>query len=145
MKQNQETKSEPRKEKSKTKETGLSASEKKRLEELKSILAGTNKKQKTADTAQKSITFQKMYRDGICQVKRHVYSKMVEFYDINYKLLEEEEQGDILEDYSKLLNYFDPEVKFQLFFNLRIRIQLQNIIIRKDFHHPDFNRGCPCS
>jgi len=121
LKQKQETKSEPRKEKSKTKETGLSASEKRRLEELKSILAGTNKKQKTADTAQKSITFQKMYRDGICQVKHHVYSKMVEFYDINYKLLEEEEQGDILEDYSKLLNYFDPEVKFQLFlFNRKV-------------------------
>ena len=121
MKQKQEKKSETQKEKRKQEKEGLSASEKKRLKELKSTLAGTNKKQKTPDTAQKSITFQKMYRDGICQVKRHEYSKMVEFYDINYKLLEEEEKGDILEDYSKLLNYFDPEIKFQLFlFNRKV-------------------------
>ena len=91
------------------------------MREVKSILAGTNKKQKIPDTAQKSITFQKMYRDGICLVKGHEYSKMVEFYDINYKLLEDEEKGDILEDYSKLLNYFDPEIKFQLFlFNRKV-------------------------
>ena len=46
---------------------------------------------------------------------------MVEFYDINYDLLEVQDQGLILEDYSKLINYFDPSVKFQLFlFNRRV-------------------------
>ena len=40
------------------------------------------------DTAQKTITFKKMYRDGICQVASGYYTKMVEFFDINYDLLE---------------------------------------------------------
>ena len=65
------------------------------------------------DTAQKTITFKKMFRDGICQVTHNFYTKMVEFYDINYDLLEVEDQGDILEEYSKLINYFDPSIKFE--------------------------------
>lgn len=103
------------------KEAGLNTLEKKRLKKLKRILTKINKEKKTMDTAQKSIPFQKIYQDGICRVTRHVYSKMVEFYDINYMLLEEEQKGDILEDYSRILNYFDPEVKFQLFlFNRKV-------------------------
>ena len=49
-----------------------------------------------------------MYRDGICQVTDTYFTKMVEFFDINYDLLEVEDQADILEEYSKLINYFDP-------------------------------------
>jgi type IV secretory pathway VirB4 component len=46
---------------------------------------------------------------------------MVEFYDINYELLEVEDKADILEQYSKLINYFDPSVTFELFlFNRRV-------------------------
>ena len=56
-----------------------------------------------------------MYRDGICQVADTYYTKMVEFFDINYDLLEVEDQADILEEYSKLINYFDPSIRFQLF------------------------------
>ena len=92
-----------------------------KIKELNKEMAGTDAKSKTPDTAQKTITFEKMYRDGICKVSSNHYSKMVEFYDINYDLLEVQDQGLILEDYSKMLNYFDPSVKFQLFlFNRRV-------------------------
>lgn len=92
-----------------------------KIKELNKEMAGTDAKSKTPDTAQKTITFEKMYRDGICKVSSNHYSKMVEFYDINYDLLEVQDQGLILEDYSKLINYFDPSVKFQLFlFNRRV-------------------------
>ena len=47
---------------------GLTFAERKRLAELKHRLAGTNKNEKKPITAQQTITFQKMYRDGICQV-----------------------------------------------------------------------------
>ena len=94
---------------------GLSFSEKKRLRELKSTLAGNDKKAEIPDTAQKTITFKKMYRDGICQVSSGHYTKMVEFFDINYDLLEIEDQGEILEQYSRLINYFDPSIRFELF------------------------------
>ena len=103
---------------------GLTLSEKKRLAELRRVLAGNSKEQAKPDTAQKTITFKKMYRDGICQVADSYYTKMVEFYDINYDLLEVEDQADILEEYSKLINYFDPSIKFQLFlFNRQVSEQ----------------------
>ena len=104
--------------------SGLTFSEKKRLAELKRTLAGNSKQQAKPTTAQKTITFQKMYRDGICQVTNTFFTKMVEFYDINYDLLEIEDQGDILEEYSKLINYFDPSIKFELFlFNRQVSEQ----------------------
>ena len=104
--------------------SGLTFSEKKRLAELKRTLAGESKQQSKPTTAQKTITFKKMYRDGICQVTNTFFTKMVEFYDINYDLLEVEDQGDILEEYSKLINYFDPSIKFELFlFNRQVSEQ----------------------
>lgn len=105
----------PQKNKQTPEKAGLTFSEKKRLAELRRVLAGNSKEQAKPDTAQKTITFKKMYRDGICQVADNYYTKMVEFYDINYDLLEVEDQADILEEYSKLINYFDPSIKFQLF------------------------------
>ena len=100
---------------------GLTFSEKKRLMELRRILSGNGKEKEMPDTAQKTITFEKMYRDGICQVTRTYFTKMVEFFDINYDLLEIEDRGYILEEYSKLINYFDPSIKFQLFlFNRQV-------------------------
>ena len=65
-----------------------------------------------------------MFKDGICQVTHHFYTRMVQFYDINYELLEVEDKAYILELYSKLINYFDPSVKFEVFlFNRRVNEQ----------------------
>ena len=75
---------------------GLSFSERKRLMELKRTLSGNSKKQEKPTTAQNTITFKKMFQDGICQVTSTFYTKMVEFFDINYDLLEIEDQGEIL-------------------------------------------------
>ncbi len=106
-------------------QAGLSFSEKKRLHELKRTLAGNDKKQEKPDTAQKTITFRKMYRDGICQVDGAFYTKMVEFFDVNYELLEVEDQGEVLEEYSRLINYFDPSIRFSLFlFNRQVNEQV---------------------
>lgn len=63
----------------------------KRLKELQRTLAGNHKEQEKPTTAQNTITFKKMFRDGICQVTSDFYIKMVEFYDINYDLLEIED------------------------------------------------------
>ena len=104
--------------------TGLNFSEKKRLKSLKTELSGNGKKKEKTDTAQKTITFRKMFRDGICQVTSSYYTKMVEFFDINYDLLEIEDQGEILEGYSRLINYFDPSVHVELFlFNRQVNEQ----------------------
>ncbi len=106
-------------------EAGLSFAEKKRLHELKRTLAGNDKRQEKPDTAQKTITVKKMYRDGICQVDDTFYTKMGEFLDVNDELLEIEDQGEVLEEYSKLINYFDPSIRFSLFlFNRQVNEQM---------------------
>ena len=56
-----------------------------------------------------------MYKDGICKVRKSYYTKMIEFFDLNYVLLDEDERADILGLYSQLINYFDPSIGFQIF------------------------------
>ena len=86
------------------------------------------------------ITFKKMFRDGICQVTSDFYTKMVEFYDINYDLLEIEDQGEILEEYSKLINYFDPSVRFELvLFNRQVNEQMLTEQFDIPWQEDDFN------
>ncbi len=85
------------------------------IEQFKKFLYGQGKPQEIPHTAQDTIPFKKMYRDGVCRVTDKYYTKMVEFYDINYDLLEVEDQSDILEIYSRFINYFDPSINIQLF------------------------------
>lgn len=94
----------------------LPKEDKKRLINLLQYEAGVTKEQRLMNTAQKSIPFEKMYENGICKVSGNFYAKIIKFEDINYELLELEERGQILEDYSKLINYFDPSIKFQFFY-----------------------------
>lgn len=130
----------PQKDRQTPEKAGLTFSEKKRLAELKRILAGNSREQAKPDTAQKTITFKKMYRDGVCQVADTYYTKMVEFFDINYDLLEVEDQADILEEYSKLINYFDPSIKFQLFlFNRQVSEQALAEQFDTPLQDDDFN------
>lgn len=70
-----------------SKSGGLTFSEKKRLIQLKHILSGKSNEKEKPTTAQKTITFEKMFRDGICQVSHRYYTKMVEFFDISALIL----------------------------------------------------------
>ncbi len=90
-------------------------SKEKLADRIKKFLYGAGKPKEIPSTAQDTIPFKKMYPDGICKVTDQYYTKMVEFYDINYDLLEIEDQSDILEVYSKFINYFDPSIGIQLF------------------------------
>ena len=84
MKQKPKAKPQGSKGKNTKPKAGLSFSEKKRLKELQRTLAGNHKEQEKPTTAQNTITFKKMFRDGICQVTSEFYTKMVEFYQITY-------------------------------------------------------------
>ena len=123
-----------------SKSGGLTFSEKKRLIQLKHILSGKSNEKEKPTTAQKTITFEKMFRDGICQVSHRYYTKMVEFFDINYELLEVDDQADILAQYSKLINYFDPSVKFELMlFNRQVNEQMLTEQFDIPWQEDDFN------
>jgi hypothetical protein len=67
-------------------------------------------------TAQQSIPYREMYRDGICRVNDRLYTKTVVFNDINYHLAQNEDKTQIFENYCDFLNYFDSSVSVQLSF-----------------------------
>ena len=72
---------------------------------------------KTApQTAQQSIPYREMYKDGICRVKDRLYTKTITFGDINYQLAQNEDKTQIFEGYCDFLNYFDNTVTVQLSF-----------------------------
>ncbi|MBR3461740.1 MAG: conjugal transfer protein TraE, partial [Clostridiales bacterium] len=95
--------------------TGLTLSEHLKLKKLKKELSGDATQSGKQISTQQTITFDKMYKDGICKVRKNYYTKMIEFNDINYVLLDEDERADILGLYSQLINYFDPSINFQIF------------------------------
>ena len=67
-------------------------------------------------SAQKSIAYREMGRDGICRVEGKAYSKTIRFYDINYQLAQNEDKNAIFENWCDFLNYFDSSICFQLSF-----------------------------
>lgn len=95
--------------------SGLTFKEFIRLKKLKKSLADGTIDTGNQISSQKTITFDKMYRDGTCRAGKGYYTRMIEFTDINYVLLDEEEQKDILGLYSQFINYFDPSIHFQVF------------------------------
>ena len=101
--------------------TGLTFQEWKRHRQLKQQLSGKGSDSNIPDTAQKTITFEKIFQDGICKVREGFYTKMVEFDDLNYCLQDVEDQAEILGLYSQLINYFEPGIHFQVFlFNRQV-------------------------
>ena len=67
-------------------------------------------------TAQQSIPFNQMFKDGICKVDENYYTKTVQFFDINYQLAQNEDKTAIFENYCDFLNYFDSSITVQLSF-----------------------------
>jgi Type IV secretory pathway, VirB4 components len=80
---------------------------------LMQTLFGTKK---PPETAQQSIPFREMHRDGICRVDNKLYTKTVTFGDINYQLAQNEDKTQIFESYCDFLNYFDSTISVQLSF-----------------------------
>ena len=80
-----------------------------------SLLFGKGRKSAPA-TAQETIPYVAMHRDGICEMPDGTYSKTIVFGDINYQLAQPEDQQNIFNRYCKFLNYFDSSLGVQLSF-----------------------------
>ena len=97
----------------------MSANRKMTKEQQKQIdaaVARAKHKDKKQMSAQDSIPFQRMFKDGICRVTDNYYTKTVKFLDINYQLNSNEDKNAIFDSWCDFLNYFDSSVKFQLSF-----------------------------
>jgi len=68
-------------------------------------------------SSQDTLPYLRMFRDGLCEVEPGLYSRSIQFYDINYRLSKDESKSRIFNQYCSLLNSIDTSVSFQLFFN----------------------------
>jgi len=80
------------------------------------------KKRRGPQSAQQTIPYREMLRDGICKVREGFYTKTIEYEDINYSVASSDDQATIFDGYCAFLNYFDSALPFQLsFINHRSR------------------------
>lgn len=114
----------------------------------KAVGSTMNGSQKKADkkaeekrlSAQKSIPYREMARDGICRVQDKYYSKTIRFYDINYQLAQNEDKNAIFENWCDFLNYFDSSIHFQLsFINHHSNMQEFESVIQIKPQHDAFD------
>lgn len=71
---------------------------------------------KTPQTAQQTIPYKNIYPDGICQATDKLFTKTIQFQDINYQLAQNEDKTAIFEGWCDFLNFFDSSIYFQFSF-----------------------------
>ena len=94
------------------------------MQKAKSPKRGPGKaaNRKAVLSAQQTIPYLVMHPDGVCQLPGGLYTKTVEYEDINYSVASTEDQTAIFSGWSSFLNYFDSSLPFQLsFINRRSR------------------------
>ena len=67
-------------------------------------------------TAQQTIPYREIFKDGICRVNDRLYTKSMEYEDINYQLAQADDQSAIFDGYCAFLNSFDSSLSLQLSF-----------------------------
>ena len=85
-------------------------------------------KGRAALSAQQTIPYLSMHPDGVCKLPGGLYTKTVEYEDINYSVASTEDQTAIFSGWSSFLNYFDSSLPFQLSFTM-------TTINLKDFYY----------
>ena len=81
----------------------------------KNVAAAKGKGRATL-SAQQTIPYLSMHPDGVCKLPGGLYTKTVEYEDINYSVASTEDQTAIFSGWSSFLNYFDSSLPFQLSF-----------------------------
>ena len=69
--------------------------------------AAAKGKGRAALSAQQTIPYLSMHPDGVCKLPGGLYTKTVEYEDINYSVASTEDQTAIFSGWSSFLNYFD--------------------------------------
>ena len=94
----------------------LSTAEKKQIAALIRQAKGDSKKH----TAQQTIPYEIMYPDGICRLAGKLYSKSIEFFDINYQLAQPDDKTATFEALCDFYNSLDSSIGLQLTFVNRV-------------------------
>jgi len=104
------------------------------------ILARIFGRKDKPQTAQQTIPYREMYKDGICRVNDRLFNKTVAYEDINYQLAQNDDKTAIFESYCDFLNYFDSSISIQLtFINQQANIKEFQQTIDIPDQRDDFN------
>ncbi len=87
----------------------LTRAERKQIEQIRAQVA----KPKHPQSAQQTIPYLRMYPDGVCRVTDKLYSKTVQFYDINYQQAQDSDKDAIFGGWSGIQNFYQPGVHIQ--------------------------------
>lgn len=90
--------------------SNLTSGKRRRVEKTIAAAKGDPNK---PESVQASIPYLAMYPDGVCRVTERLYSKTLEFSDVNYMLADKDEQTAIFEGLCDFYNYFDPSISVQ--------------------------------
>jgi len=91
-------------------------------------------------SVQSLIPYTAMFRDGICRISNHQYSKMIAFSDINYETEDDNVHAGIFDAWCDFLNYFDSSVTVQIC-SVVLKIDIneleKNVIISNNSDDPE--------
>jgi len=91
----------------------LSKLSRKQRRDIDAAILALNGNPNKPASVQDSIPYIAMYPDGVCHVAGRLYSKTVEFFDVNYMLADKDGQTQIFEGLCDFYNYFDPSISVQ--------------------------------
>ena len=77
------------------------------------IIKNADRRNKVPQTAQDTIPFIQMFKDGTCKVTEDFFSRSIEYWDVNYQLAQDDEKKAIFDLFKELLNFFDSSLSFQ--------------------------------
>lgn len=110
------------------------------LSNLARIIVEKFDKRRVPETTIDTIPFDQIYPDGLCMIGNNFYSRMVQFYDINYQLAQNDEKQHIFGEYCQFLNYFDETIHFQFcFINQRVDMEEYKKVITIPEQDDEFN------
>lgn len=110
------------------------------LSSLARIIVEKFDKRRVPETTIDTIPFDQIYPDGLCRIGNTFYSRMVQFYDINYQLAQNDEKQHIFGEYCQFLNYFDETIHFQFcFINQRVDMEEYKKVITIPEQDDEFN------
>ncbi len=82
----------------------ISKEDKKRLEKA---INKAKKEGKFPATAQETLPYRVIYKNGMCQLDGYDFSKTIAFEDINYKLIDNTDKKGVYDRLSEFYNYFN--------------------------------------
>lgn len=83
---------------------------------IKEVMQQAKKQSKHPTTAQETIPYNRIWPDGICLSDGRLYTKTMQFQDVNYLLAQNEDKTAIFDGWCEFLNFFDNSIHFQFSF-----------------------------